>query len=155
MSGFTEGKLEVLNIKEKNVYQFIQSRLSRHLAGLCFVRRWSSPAGQPSPPLHLTFWTNWWDAHLAMTLASDQTSKVTHLAMQWEDLLRQGRAGVRTYAAHFAQQSGQWGGTNHSQMGQEWDMLRAMMFLHRSLVFCFYFMCTAFMLTHRFRLWYF
>lgn len=67
--------------EEKRKYQYIQSWLSRHLAGLCSVRRWSSPAGRPSPPLRLTFWTNWWDAHLATMPASDQTSKVTN--MQW------------------------------------------------------------------------
>lgn len=48
------------------------------LAGRRSVRRWSPPAGRPNRPRHLIFWTNWWDAHLATTLASDPTSKVSN-----------------------------------------------------------------------------
>lgn len=56
-----------------------ESTLSHPPVGLCNVKSWSSPAGQSSRPLPLTFWTNWWDAHQAMMLASDQISKVTAL----------------------------------------------------------------------------
>lgn len=69
------------------------------LAGLCSVRRWSSPAGRPNRPLHLIFWTNWWDAHLATMLASDPTSKVANTWWRWCSL---------------------WGGTPPS-LGQVWD----------------------------------
>lgn len=62
---------------------------------------------------------------------------------RWEDLLCQDRC-ENARAAQFAQQFGQWGSTNHSQMGQKWEMLQAMLFPHRSplyLVMCYYFLC--------------
>lgn len=86
--------MELLNIKMKKSLSTSRACCPvHHLAGLCSVRRWSSPAGRPSPPLHLTFWTNWWGAHLATMLASDRTSKVT--SMRWEDLLLSGQVWGR------------------------------------------------------------
>lgn len=70
------------------------------LAGLGSVKRWSSPAGRPNRPLHLIFWTNWWDAHLATMLASDPTSKV---------------ANTRWWRCSL------WGGTPPSSLAQVWD----------------------------------
>lgn len=115
--------------------------LSRHLAGLCSVKRWSSPAGRPSLPLHLTFWTNWWDAHLATTLASDPTSKVTWCTAACGGKTSSVRTGVKRRAAQFAQQFGRWGSINYTQMGQKWETLWARRFSHRSpllLVMCNY-----------------
>lgn len=71
------------NIKMKNKTAAHVALLVLSLAGLCSARRWSSPAGRPNRPRHLIFWTNWWDAHLATTLASDPTSKVANAWWRW------------------------------------------------------------------------
>lgn len=156
---FPEWKMEVLNIrmKKREKYQYIQSWLSRHLAGLRSVRRWSSPAGRPSPPLHLTFWTNWWDAHLATMPASDRTSKVTN--MQWRAVGGPPLSGQvwesallilhNNLCSELAQIIHRW--VRSERCCRLWYFHTGSLFFFFVFVMC----CYRFLLTHSLRLWYF